>query len=157
MNRSIIFSKAHKIAKANKYNSGTYAQRLSSALKATYLKARKEAASTNQKPSIQNAACKIAFEANGFDFYQMEKGFKNVSYVYRFMIVKYNSKSNKTQIVFFHNIMSAINYAFKKGYSSYNPFQISKTHYVFYKKAFHTEYHNGDRTKNATELKYTIN
>jgi hypothetical protein len=65
MNRSTIFSKAHKIAKANKYNSGTYAQRLSSALKATYLKARmlkakKEASIKEQKERLQAWAIKEA-------------------------------------------------------------------------------------------------
>ncbi len=111
--------------------------------------------STHQKPSIKDI-CKIAFEANGFDFYQMERGFNDVFSIYRFMIIKYNPRSDKTQIILFYNIRSMSNYAFKKGYSSFNAFEISKSCHVFKKGEVYRDYYNGDRTKDATQLKYTI-
>jgi hypothetical protein len=40
MSKSATFTKAHKIAKANKYGIGTYAKRFSLALKGIYLKSR---------------------------------------------------------------------------------------------------------------------
>lgn len=40
MNKSATFTKAHSIAKANKYGIGTYAKRFSLALKSIHLKSR---------------------------------------------------------------------------------------------------------------------
>lgn len=40
MNKSATFTKAHKVAKANKYGVGTYAERFSLELKSIYLRRR---------------------------------------------------------------------------------------------------------------------
>jgi len=108
---------------------------------------------SKEKPTVIEI-CKLAFEANGFAFYQMQEGFNQIFHIYRFMIIHHNPRTNRTHTLFFNNKRVMINYAYKKGYTSYNPCSINRNHYVFQKNALYRLVYNGNRTQDAPELKH---
>jgi hypothetical protein len=110
---------------------------------------------STQKPSIREV-CQKSFEVNGFHFHEMKKGFNQVNKPFRFMAIKYNSKSGKTHALFFYSLRIAMNYAYKKKYSSYNPFEISKRNYVFKDNAISRTSYVGNKLKTAPPLKYIV-